>query len=629
MRDPQPVFEPAVLETWVMPHTCDIAADNRTSFHNRRAALLAYLTGAMCLTHAARENRVCPKRLKEMARRAPLLAPDGMAYGFRVCVPWGAYHAPPPARGNGEPVQMPARGGPRAMTQLLAAQPTIAEWIDGFSTPLPPGRPPRAFNALHGKVVAELRRQDHHDRYPLNQKDRGREALLRYLRRRRVVTQPIGDLDPTSVQASTLEEIFLGVPFSRTEIDGHRIDIEAKMAVPVPEGGSAIRDITTLWLIVEVETRSRAIVSWTLRVGRAYNNLDLADCIARGLRRWPRRELIIEDMVYAPGAGMPSAAVLQRLGWRTRSTALDNAMSHASLDFEQAYCRAHGGMLIFGRAHEPRSRPIVEQLLSRLERGALRKIPGGFEPATRLGENRIRISNFSPNDHPIQIDAFLELLEVIICNYNATPHPALGNLSPLQFLQMEAPRAFDFTPDSGEDDARDMGHVLVPLKVHGNRKTGVMPHVNYMYVRYRSPELDGCWELVGKIVYARVCRHDLRTLVLLRSSTRPIGVVRAAAPWNRTPHDVTTRALIMQWTKLREGFSIAGVDCAIKAYVGFLESRAHESPQAVNELGRMHHVADARRNEPAADPAPTPNAAAAPIKLPYTGWVSLDDEVDC
>jgi hypothetical protein len=71
------------------------------------------------------------------------------------------------------------------------------------------------------------------------------------------------------------------------------------------------------------------------------------------------------------------------------------------------------------------------------------------------------------------------------------------------------------------------------------------------------------------------------------------------------------------------------VDCAIKAYVGFLESRAHESPQAVNELGRMHHVADARRNEPAADPAPTPNAAAAPIKLPYTGWVSLDDEVDC
>ena len=60
-----------------------------------------------------------------------------------------------------------------------------------------------------------------------------------------------------------------------------------------------------------------------------------------------------------------------------------------------------------------------------------------------------------------------------------------------------------------------MGSVLVPVVVHGNRKTGELPHVNHLYVRYRSPELDQQWELAGKTVLARVCRHDLRTLLPL------------------------------------------------------------------------------------------------------------------
>lgn len=630
MREPMPILDPAVLETWVMPRACDLVEETRIRFHNGCAALIAFLTGELSITQAARVNKICPKRLKSMAQRAPLLAPDGEPFGFRVCVPWGAYLASPVAPNEQGQIEMPRTGGPRAMTRLLAAQPQIAAWIDGFAAPLPPGRPPRAFSTLHAKVVAELRRKELHAYYPLNQKDLGREALLRYLRRRRLHDHPPGDLDGELRTATALDEVFTGAgAFNRTEIDAHRIDIEAKFAVPTPEGGSAIREITTLWLICEVEVRSRAILSWCLRVGRSYNNLDLADCVARGLRPWVRRDLIIDNMVYAPGAGMPSGTVLQRAGWRTRSTALDNAMSHAAIDFEQAFCRAHLGMLIFGRAHEPRSRPIVEQLFSRLERGALRHIPGGFEPAKRLGDNRMRISNFSPDDHPIQLDAFHELLEVLISNYNATPHPALGALTPLQFLQSQPMRAFDFTPDTGEEDSRDMGHVLVALKVHGNRKTGVMPHVNYMYVRYRSPELDGCWELVGKTVYARVCRHDLRTLVLLRSATRPLGMVRAAAPWHRTPHDVTTRALIMQWSKLRDGFTISGADCAIAAYIAFLRTRALNSPQAVDQLARIHQVADQTRREPLPEEAPATLTEAAPVRLPYFGYVSLDDGIDC
>ncbi|MGM3262757.1 hypothetical protein ACS22S_27625, partial [Klebsiella pneumoniae] len=82
--------------------------------------------------------------------------------------------------------------------------------------------------------------------------------------------------------------------------------------------------------------------------------------------------------------------------------------------------------------------------------------------------------------------AFEELIDVIVANYNATPHVALGTLSPLQFLQKRSRAAFEFGPDTDEQDALELCTVVVPLIVHGNRSTGVVPHVNYKYVRYRG-----------------------------------------------------------------------------------------------------------------------------------------------
>ena len=40
--------------------------------------------------------------------------------------------------------------------------------------------------------------------------------------------------------------------------------------------------------------------------------------------------------------------------------ALDNAKAHHAVDCEQAFCSANGGILVYGRAQEPRSRRIVE-----------------------------------------------------------------------------------------------------------------------------------------------------------------------------------------------------------------------------------------------------------------------------
>jgi len=615
------VYSKEELETWFLPTEDTVVEEHRSRFGNAVSALSAVLLGEVTLSAAAESAGLCRKRLRSMIQRAPRMAPDGQPYGFRVCVPWGGYCRSDTPRD----ISMPKTAAPHAMETVLEVIPEIAEWVNGYSYPLPPGRPPRSFDRLHKKMVKELERRDLRDFYPLNQDDQGKRALLRLIRTRRIETAPMPDMD---VSADTLTTALAGIfsqhPYDRLEFDGHRIDIEAKMRVRGPNGGSVTRKLTALWFIAVVECKSRAIVSWILRVGRNYNSLDVTQVIAGSMRPWVPRNLTIPNLVYAPGAGMPTGLVKPMGFRRGRMVAGDNHKAHLAFCVEQAFCRVHDGILTFGRPHQPRTRPIIEQLFSRLEKGAFRQIAGGFEPATKLGENKLRISNFSPEEHPVQLHLLEELLDVIVANYNATPHPSLGDRSPLEFLQQrEISQLWYYEPSDGEACANDMNSIIVRVRVNGNRKTGEMPHINYAYVRYRSPELDSRWELVGKTLTARVCRDDLRSLVLLRTATQPVGVLRAAAPWSLTRHDETTRKLIFQWSRQDGGLKLAGVDCAITAYIEFLRKIAGMSQQAVDQLARIQQQHPATTTPPAKHPL-----MSTPMRVPARGWISMDSMRD-
>lgn len=611
----------AEVASWYQPPLEAVALEHRERYLAKCQALRAVCLGEVNLTVAARESKLCRKRLRSMVDRAPKLALDGRPFGYRVCVPWGSYSREEAANDGA----MPIKADPHAMAAMLAAQPQIKEWVHGFSTPLPSGQIPRKFLELHKKIVKELTRKDLHDFYPLNRPDKGKRALLRYLRNRRIETAPMRDTFPDeSPHSSRLADIFRGEIFDRAELDGHRIDIEAELQVPGPNGSTVTRSVTALWWIPEVETESRAILSSVLRVGRNYNNQDVTQTMADSLQKWAPRDLIIPELHYAPGAGMP-CALPEPLGFsRPLIVALDNHKGHHSRKVEDAFCRAHDGILTLGRPHQPRSRPIVEQLNSRMEKGAFRMLPGGFEPATRLGEDKVRISDFSPKDHPIQLHLLEEFIDVAVANYNATPHPALGDLSPLQFLQQRARRDIClYQPSDASQCAADMNSIVVALKVVGNKKTGTLPHVNYAYVRYRSPELDGRWELVGKTLLARIHRNDLRTLVVYRTVSQPIGVLRAASPWDQTRHDETTRTLIHQWSKQEGGLRLKGVECAVTAYVNFLRANARTSQQATDQLAYIQ-----QQHPKPPSPSSRHSLMSTPMRAPTRGWISMDNMRD-
>jgi hypothetical protein len=516
---------------------------------------------------------------------------------------------------------MPIRAGRRAWQKVMENVPSIAILVDRFNAPLPPGKPPAAFKKLIDVICKELRERGYEDAFPLNDADHGRRSLLALLRRRQGATHgpDSAELIFQEDAPANLEQCIRSALFFRSEFDAHAIDIECKINVDLPSGGTVTRKVSRLWLLIEIEARSRAVMGFALRVGLSYDNLDVALCMAKAMEPWRPRELTIPDMAYAPGAGMPTSTYSQGLVARSRSTALDNALAHYAHALETGFCRARGGVMIFGKSHTPRSRPVVEQLFSRLARGALRKLPGGFEPATRLGEHKLMISNYSPDEHPMQLHLLEELLDVIIANYNATPHPALGNLSPLAFLKSKTPSPFEFTPDTPREDALDMASVLVSLTVRGDKSRGKLPYVSYLYVDYRCPELNDKWALIGTTILARVNRTDLRSIVLLRSSTQPFAVAHARSPWSATRHDETTRKLIFRWSKSRQEFSINGVDCAVAAFVAHLRTLAAHQPAAVDQLARIQQIYQGNL------PARRRVYEGTVVRVPQGGMVSLDD----
>jgi hypothetical protein len=259
---------------------------------------------------------------------------------------------------------------------------------------------------------------------------------------------------------------------------------------------------------------------------------------------------------------------------------------------------------------------VIEQLYNRLEIGAFRRLPGGFEPAKRLGENKIRISNYSPDDYPVQMQWMEELFDVIVAGYNASEHTSLGNITPLQYLQMNAgDQRLDYESSDTERCSEELNSVIVPMTIRGNKDRGHLPHVNYMYVQYRNPDLS--WSMVGTKVLAKVHRDDLRSLVLYRSPTEPIGRVTAAHPWRETRHDETTRTMIFQWAD--QGLlELAGASCAVDAYARALRGLAAGSQKAVDQLARLQQQgADLAR-----DTATHRQTQTSP--RPYSQWFSFD-----
>jgi hypothetical protein len=605
------------LRSWEEITHGDPGTPGHNEFSKRKKALRLVVEDGKTVAAAAKASDVDRRTLAKLLEDVLAEAPDGQPYGWRACIP----HRVRRVSVEG-PAELPDKAGPGAFRKLLRAVPELGALLLTFTRRLPTrAQRSTSFENFFEKFLTLVRKTTDGKGYPLNASDQGRRSVIEHLRKLR---EQVPDLEREAelaeqAQAKQLNEVFTFGVMERLEFDAHRMDCDFYLEVPDNSGRTSLRLISYVWLLVLIDSVSRLVLAHVLVVGRAYTQIDVLRVFSRALRPWEARDLLVPNMQYVPGSGLGTWPALGRL-LRGVLTAADNALAHHAKLTTANLTRYFRGVLSLGAPRVPETRGILEALFRKLEDGAIRQIPGGFEPARDADTPKRSTTGQTADKHPLNPVALGDLLDVVIAGYNATPLTSLRDQSPLDVVRrFGTGGGWSFDSPLSEQDAAELTFVRFPVRIKGDRKKGRQPYVRYLYARYRAFGLRDRYDLVGKSFQARVSFEDMRQITLMDDNNEVYVRLTALPPWSRSRHDYDLRRLIHRWSE-RGLFTIAGVDDAVEAYRLFVRTHAHALPAAVDQFAR-HPQLHGRPDITASNSPP-------PRFVPRAGGVSFDDIKD-
>ena len=603
------------IEHWIEPDLQTFLPDVVQEYERRKKAFTAVIRGKSIVA-AANDNEVNRKTLTKMLSDCTQLSRDGREWQWRVCLPNRAR-----TQKDTEVPKVPDGPRPGAFTQLLRAIPELPSLLAGYTKALPTReRRSPAFEKFLEKFLATIRKVTQGVGYPFNAGDKGRRSIQTHIQKLRQEL-PIDDSEEEQtelIHAKQLKEVFQFNVMERLEFDAHRMDADFVVEVEDANGVTALRQISYVWLLLVIDSVSRLVLGWSLVIGRGYSQVDVLRVFMKSLLPWEPRELLAPEMEYVRDSGIGTIPAVGRL-LRGMLTAADNALAHHAKLTTSNLTTHFKGVLSLGPSHVPETRGILEALFRKLEDGAIRHLPGGFEPQRDRDTPKRSTTSEQSDSHPLNLIALGDLLDVIICGYNFTPLAALGDRTPIDVVRTHVNGGgWAFESPQSDKDAFKLAQMRVPITIRANRKKRRQPFVNFIRARYRAHGLMDRWDLVGKKFQGVLNFEDLRYIDVLDEHGDLFVRLTALPPWSRTKHDLDLRKLIIRWTN-RKLFSIVGVDDAVDAYRTFVRRNVTAMPAAVDQTAKYHQHHQSRSAKTA---TPTP------VYVPRNGLFNFDNMKD-
>ncbi|MBE3556678.1 MAG: hypothetical protein IMW91_06365 [Firmicutes bacterium] len=255
-------------------------------------------------------------------------------------------------------------------------------------------------------------------------------------------------------------------------------------------------------------------------------------------------------------------------------------LSEVVIDRLQTVLKAHVGP---GPVDLPQRRGLIERIFGVLEDNGFHRLVSTTGSSPK--DPRRRNPEQSASRYGVYFEHIQELVEVLIAEYNTTPHGGVNHLSPLEAMRQRIqergmlPRQL-----SGKRQEAVFLTATVVRHVRGSAKSGRRPHINYMGVVYRSPQLDESAYLVGKPLTLLVDLDDLRVIKAFLPDGSEFGNLVAEGIWGIRPHSVKVRKAIMQLAS-RQVLRLDGDP--IEAYHRYLREMAMSDKRARNRLLQM------------------------------------------
>jgi putative transposase len=236
-------------------------------------------------------------------------------------------------------------------------------------------------------------------------------------------------------------------------------------------------------------------------------------CIRNAVFPWKRKSLTIKGLNYSERANFPSNLISEASFGLWDEFCFDNAKANIAKNVKEKLVDLIGCSINMGPVAVPVRRPIIERFFRTLEQNGFHRLPSttGSNPKGPKRKN----SEENPIKYRITAQHLEELTDVLIAEYNASPHEGNSNLSPLEVFEQRVARGMTILqlPEEKRNEITFFS-LTVTRRVNGSEKNGRRPFINYEEVRYTNDILNRSPHLINKTLKLLVKTDDLRILTL-------------------------------------------------------------------------------------------------------------------
>ena len=533
----------------------DCLNDNsKEIFLNRKHAVDMYIDGSP-ISNIFDVTGICISKYVRFIQKCCELDENGIPFGYTGLIPYK--HIQPYKRK--EEIMEYGTNYSGAIKQLFERYPDLKDYIDDLYLK-------RDKNILEKNMIPKIIMNKFWQKchqigikeyeYPFNTKNLGERSLYRYIAEldKNNSDQSISRNNKNARQKyfSTGLKIPTNFPcrrpFSKVQIDGHKIDCIATIRVETIEGDVSILPIKRFWLLTLIDVATRAIIGYHVTINEEYNRFDILACIKNAIVPRKMMDFTIHGLEYPENGGYPSLAINDTKWALFDEIELDNALAHHAQDTVVQITEYLHSAMNFGPVSTPERRGIIERFFQTLEAKGFHRLVS--TTGTGITDPRRERCEEAAIRYEISFQHIVEIIEVLIANYNVTQHTALNNFPPLDVLRQRIDRGM--LPVFLEEEKQKNFLLLtysVTRRVNGNKESGRRPYIQFENAEYRSDELSMNYSLIGKKITIMINPDDLRTVKAFLKDGSELGDLYVSGKWAFTPHTLKQRQDINKFIK--------------------------------------------------------------------------------
>lgn len=593
---------PEQLRDLAMWPTVDISALSQSDavvFTSRREAIALYIGEPLLpMKTIQAKTGVDPKTVYRLIDRCLTKHADGRIFGFRAAIPYARLKEYERVHSINRAQGAQGVGLSGAFGLLLQQYPLLEENLLKEAKlrhkPITGAHEVRrSIKRIHKRFLEECRALGiKPNEYPLNQELGGLRSLSEYFRRydNRTFGAAVKSKSAGRVRPEAPENMEQAPPATRAfevvEFDGHKIDLRVTLRITDPLGFEHLVELTRIWILVVLDIASRAVIGYKLALSKEYNKDDVAGAFQAALTPFRPRNYKIPGLAIRKEGGYPSAVFPQTQHACWEWLRFDGAKSHLAQDTLARLNQIVGCWPDNGPAAEPDERPFIERFFGLIAENFAHRLPGttGSDPSSverALSDPKGDLSLL------VELDELEDMIEVTIGDYNGHAHDGVSGRTPLEAMGQLLTRNQGFLrtlPAIVRQNLCLLQEARV-VPIHGNPKTSVRPHINFLNVRYTSNILSSSPGLIGRKVRIYFDVRDIRTVKAFFEDGAELGVLTAAAPWCYTPHSLRVRTEITRLKRLGK-LNYKDADDPVEAWEKYKRSIAKKDKRAATDLAK-------------------------------------------